>query len=77
MVALDSPRGHKDWEAMGKGGKPAQGMGTAVTELLKETAQQGLYAALTWTARETPKRLEETQASRFTSVQLLFSGFTR
>lgn len=28
-------------------------------------------------ARETPKRLEDTQASRLTSVQLLFSGFTR
>lgn len=33
-------------------------------------------AVLTWTARETPNRLEETQASRLTSVQLLFSGFT-
>lgn len=33
-------------------------------------------AALTWTARETPNRLDETQASRLTSVQLLFSGFT-
>lgn len=28
-------------------------------------------------ARETPNRLEDTQASRLTSVQLLFSGFTR
>lgn len=62
---------------MGKGGKPAQGTRTAATELLKEMAQQERHATLTWTARETPKRLEETQASRFTSVQLLFSGFTR
>lgn len=47
----------------------------------KERVEQGgavaLLLKLTWMARETPNRLEETQASRLTSVQLLFSGFTR
>lgn len=87
-LKLTSSDGSQEFIGMGKirvkgGKKTAQRKGESKeSSSFKVSPVRGYIVVLqcltvlTWTARETPNRLEETQASRLTSVQLLFSGFT-
>lgn len=83
VMVLGTPRIYKDGGKEGKGWRKQHKEGVEWGDSsFKASPKRGYpvllkqLAALTWMARETPKRLEETQASRLTSVQLLFSGFT-